>query len=132
MKESGMNCNDYQRWINRIVDHEARATESTELFEHLGKCAECCGFLDALMKLNAELERIQTVAESEKDMSTEHRAFGDRRAVRCAAKHGTLRSRILTFALLIMVTLFIGTLLSVDVRLQRTPEPVPQEMAQPH
>ena len=126
-----MNCNDYQHWINRFTDHEARATESAELFEHLGKCAECRGFLDALMKLNAELDRVQTVAELENDMSTEHRAFGDRRAVRGVTKQTSLRSRVSTFALLIIVTLFIGTLLSVDVRMQRTPEPVPQELAQP-
>jgi len=126
-----MNCNDYQRWISRFIDQETSATDSSELFEHLGKCAECRGFLDALMKLNAELDRVQTVAESETTISTQHRAFGDRRTVRGVAKHGTLRSRISTFALLIMVTLFIGILLTVDVRMQRTPEPVPQGLAQP-
>lgn len=127
-----MTCADHQRTINRLIDHEVKATDCGELFEHLGTCVECRGFLDALMKLNAELDRVQTVAESETTISTQYRAFGGRCAVRAATRHGSLRTRISTFALLFVITLFIGILLSVDVRMQGTPEPVPQELAQPH
>jgi len=126
-----MTCADHQQTINRFIDREVKATESAELFDHLGACVECRGFFDALMNLNAELDRVQTGAESETTISTRHRAFGDRRAVRGATRHGSLRSRISTFALLIVITLFIGILLSVDAGMQGAPEPVQQELAQP-
>ena len=58
-----MNCVEYQRMISRLVDLEAKATESKELFEHLGKCADCRAFFDTLAKLNMELEKAQLLTE---------------------------------------------------------------------
>jgi hypothetical protein len=40
-----------------------KAAASGELFEHLGKCAECRGFFDTLTKLNRELEKSQLLTE---------------------------------------------------------------------
>jgi predicted anti-sigma-YlaC factor YlaD len=58
-----MNCVDYQRTISRLVDLEVKAAASADLFEHLGKCAECRGFLDTLTKLNMELDKSQLLTE---------------------------------------------------------------------
>lgn len=55
-----MNCRDYQRMINKLIDFEVKATESAEIFEHLGGCLECREFLDTLMKLNAELDKVRS------------------------------------------------------------------------
>ncbi len=51
-----MTCADYQRTINRFIDHEVKATECAELFEHLGKCAEFCGTAQANMRLQVVVE----------------------------------------------------------------------------
>jgi predicted anti-sigma-YlaC factor YlaD len=126
-----MTCADHQRTINRFIDHEFRAVECAELFAHLGTCAECRGFLDALMKLNAELDRIQIAAELEKAPSMQPRPFVDRNAVRGVVKQRSFRSRVSTLALLVIVTFFIGILLSIDITMQRSPDPHPQELVQP-
>lgn len=126
-----MTCADHQRTINRFIDHEIKATECAELFEHLGICAQCRELFDALMNLSAELDGIQIAAELEKPPSTQSRSFGDRSAIRGEAKQKSFRSRVSTLALLVMVTFFIGILLSIDITMQRSPDPHPQELVQP-
>jgi predicted anti-sigma-YlaC factor YlaD len=58
-----MNCVEYQRMISRLVDLEVKATASAELFDHLGKCADCRAFFETLTKLNIELEKAQLLTE---------------------------------------------------------------------
>lgn len=116
--------------ISRLVDLELKAAASAELFEHLGTCAECREFLDTMMKLTAELDKIGMPQDLSEEAG-KHPDVGDRRSARRLSQHRSLRSRISTFALLIMVTLFIGLLFSVNISAQRQPEPIPQEMVQP-
>jgi predicted anti-sigma-YlaC factor YlaD len=58
-----MNCVEYQRLISKFVDFELKAKASAELFEHLGKCAQCREFFETLLKLNTELEKAQLLTE---------------------------------------------------------------------
>jgi hypothetical protein len=60
------------------------------------------------------------------------RRANDREPVQQLRQRRSLRSRISTFALLIMVTLFIGLLFSVNISMQRPPEPIPQGLVQPY
>jgi predicted anti-sigma-YlaC factor YlaD len=126
-----MNCRDYQQMISKLVDLELKATASGEVFEHLGQCAQCREFLETTMKLTAELDNIGMLAELA-EAAGNHRPFvGARTSVPSFGQHRSLRSRISTFALLIMVTLFIGLLFSVNISAQKPPEPIPQELVQP-
>jgi predicted anti-sigma-YlaC factor YlaD len=54
-----MNCRDYQQMINKFLDLELKAAASGELFEHLGKCAQCREFLDTMIRLAAELDKVR-------------------------------------------------------------------------
>ena len=72
-----MNCRDYQQMISRLVDLELKAAASSDLFEHLGKCAQCREFFDSLTKLNMELEKGQSLtelAETPRDTWTQTRS----------------------------------------------------------
>jgi predicted anti-sigma-YlaC factor YlaD len=62
-----MNCVEYQRTISRFVDLEVKATASADLFEHLGKCADCRQWFDTLLRLNVECDKIQLTFESENE-----------------------------------------------------------------
>ncbi|MCX6143379.1 MAG: hypothetical protein NTZ35_09175 [Ignavibacteriales bacterium] len=126
-----MNCVEYQQMISRLVDLELKAAASTELFEHLGKCAECREFLDTMMKLTAELDKVGMPLEHSESISDKRFYVGDRMSAPRMAGPRSFRSRISTFALLIMLTLFIGLLFSVNISAQRTQEPIPQELVQP-
>jgi predicted anti-sigma-YlaC factor YlaD len=126
-----MNCRDYQQMISKLVDLELKAAASAELFEHLGKCAECRGFLDTMMKLTAELDRTGMPLELSEVANYQRPYVGARVPISQFGQHHSLRSRISTFALLIMVTLFIGLLFSVNISAQRPQEPIPQELVQP-
>jgi predicted anti-sigma-YlaC factor YlaD len=125
-----MNCRDYQQMISRLVDLEVKATASAALFEHLGKCAECREFLDTMMKLTAELDKAAMPQELSEEAS-KRPYVADRRPAPRMAQRRSLRSRISDFALLIIVTLFIGLLFSVNINAQRPPEPIPQDLVQP-
>ena len=53
-----MDCNDYQRLINRLHDGELPAGESAGVFHHLATCGACRDFFHALQKLDGEMNRI--------------------------------------------------------------------------
>ena len=125
-----MNCVEYQQTISRLVDLELKAATSAELFEHLGKCAECREFLDTMMKLTAELDKIGMPQELSEEASK--RAYvADRKSAPRRAQRRSFRARISTFALLIMLTLFIGLLFSVNIDKPSQAEPIPLELVQP-
>jgi predicted anti-sigma-YlaC factor YlaD len=126
-----MNCSENQRMISRFVDLEVKATASGDLFEHLGKCAQCREFLEGTMTLIAELDKAGMPPELSEVAGNEREHLGARVSVPRYGQHRSLRSRISTFALLIMLTLFIGVLFSVNISAQRPQEPVPQELVQP-
>jgi predicted anti-sigma-YlaC factor YlaD len=62
-----MNCAECERMISRFVDLEVKATGNGDLFEHLGKCAECRQWLDTLLRMNVEYEKIRLTFESENE-----------------------------------------------------------------
>jgi predicted anti-sigma-YlaC factor YlaD len=117
--------------ISRFVDLEMKATASGDLFEHLGKCAQCREFLEAAMTLIAELDKAGMPPELSEAAGNEREYLGARVSVPRYGQHRSLRSRLSDFALLIIVTLFIGLLFSVNISAQRQPEPIPQGMVQP-
>jgi anti-sigma factor RsiW len=127
-----MNCRDYQQMISRFVDQELKATAGAELFEHLGTCAQCREFLESTLKLTAELEKIEMPPELAEAVGNQRPYVGARTSVPGFGQHRSLRSRISTFALLIMVTLFIGLLFSVNIDKPSQAEPIPQALAQPN
>lgn len=114
-----MNCRDYQQVISKFVDLELKATASAELFEHLGKCAQCREFLDTMMKLSAELDKIGTPLELSEIASDQRRHVGlffvppgskevlryspDAPAVALVAKPRSIGSSIRTLALTILI-----------------------------
>jgi predicted anti-sigma-YlaC factor YlaD len=126
-----MNCGDYQHMISRLVDLDLKATASSELFVHLGKCAQCREFLDTTMKLNAELDKIGVMPELLEGANYQQPFVVASMSVPRFGQHRSLGSRISTFALLLMVTLFIGLLFSVNIDKPSQTEPIPQELAQP-
>ena len=126
-----MNCVEYQQRISRLVDLEVKATASTELFEHLGTCAQCREFFDAMMKLTTELDNIDVPRELYEEASIQRPFVDARPSFARFDQPRSLRSRISTFALLVMVTLFIGLLFSVNINAQKPQEPIPQELVQP-
>ena len=117
--------------ISRLVDLELKASASAELFEHLGKCAQCREFLDTTMKLTAELDKIGMPPELVEAAGNQRPYVGARTSVPGFSQHRSLRSRISTFALLLMVTLFIGLLFSVNIEKSSQAEQIPQGQVQP-
>ena len=53
-----MQCQEFQRLINRLRDGELPEGESTVVFQHLAECTECRGFFFALQALDGALTRI--------------------------------------------------------------------------
>jgi len=116
--------------ISRLVDLELKARASGELFEHLGGCAQCREFFDTMMKLAAELDKVE-MSPVLFEEAGKRPYVADRKSAPRTVQRSSLRSRISTFALLIMLTLFIGLLFSVNISAQRQPEPIPQDLVQP-
>jgi predicted anti-sigma-YlaC factor YlaD len=126
-----MNCAEYERIISKLVDLEVKATTSGELFEHLGTCARCREFFDLVMKVNAELDNIGTPIELSEAASSRRPYVGVHASIPRFGQQRSLRSRISTYAMIVLLTFFIGLLFSVNINAQRQPEPIPQEMVQP-
>jgi predicted anti-sigma-YlaC factor YlaD len=60
-----MNCTEYQRVINRLVDLEVKARDSAGLFLHLATCSECRDFYETITRLNAGIEMTRCMGELE-------------------------------------------------------------------
>jgi predicted anti-sigma-YlaC factor YlaD len=105
--------------ISRLVDLELKATTSSELFEHLGRCAQCREFYDTMMKLSAELDKIGTPLELSEATSNQRPYVGlsfvssgskevrryspDAPAIAQSAKPRNIGSSIRTLALAILI-----------------------------
>jgi predicted anti-sigma-YlaC factor YlaD len=121
MKESVMNCNDYQQWINRFIDHEARATESAELFEHLGTCAECRVFYDTIVTLGAELDKIDLSLNESADAQWSP----SRQPINRIPEQRRIVPRPSTLAFVIVVMLVVSLLFSVNVTIEKPAQTTP-------
>ena len=94
--------------ISRLVDLELNAAASAELFEHLGKCAQCREFLDTMMKLAAELDKVQFSVEQEKQLHLPPMVKLIDRQGNPAGVTQTRTTRIRTAAFLALLVLIIG------------------------
>ncbi len=55
-----MTCIEVQQQISAFVDGQMDSGEEAGVFGHLGSCAECCGFLQASIRLRGMITRIAT------------------------------------------------------------------------
>lgn len=116
-----MTCIDHQRTINRLIDHEVKATDCGELFEHLGMCSDCRRFYDTVITLGAELEKVQfSIHEPIETAWRPDRAptYGRTDQIRIAPRPSTL-------AFVIVVMLVVSLLFSVNVTIERPTQIVP-------
>ena len=135
-----MNCNDYQRMINKFIDSDMRATESADLFRHLGGCAQCREFMDTLMKLNMQLDKVFRHDESDSVPGERQRFPAGRRSfsnlsLRLKAPQNSTTSRIhlrSSTATLILLSLFlIGVLFSMRIEVKPPTDLVPATTVTP-
>jgi hypothetical protein len=128
---------DQRILISQYVDAELVLSEEEGLFGHLAECGECREFLRHSLRLRADLMedpfRMGESAGSDRTAPANGGSFYalDRRPVISNVRRSRLRSRISTFALIVMVTLFVGFLFSVKISMQKQSEPTPQELVQP-
>ncbi len=118
-----MNCGDHQRTINRFIDNEIKATDCTELFGHLGKCAECRQFYDSINRLGIELDKIGSPVGEFADVP-------QRRVLDFAHQFGRQRRiapRPSTLAFVIVLMLVVSLLFSVNVTIEKPAQALPTE-----
>lgn len=136
--ELRMNCEEYQQQVSKLLDNALEKEKRADVFSHLGICEKCREFFESTMQIRLAMRSAAALPMSTA-MDTEVLQLAlthgpqapDRGPVQRLSEHRSLRSRISTFALLIMVTLFIGLLFSVNISAQRPPDPIPQELVQP-
>ena len=133
-----MNCEEYQQQVSKLLDNALERTKTPDVFNHLSTCEGCREFFDSTMRIRRAIQSAAPLPMSEAmDADVLRHAMAqsqwahDRGPVQRLSQHRSLLSRISTFALLIMVTLFIGLLFSVNINAQKPPEPIPQELVQP-
>jgi len=56
-----MNCEQYQENVSQFIDGELDNASELSLFQHLGECDKCRGFLKDTMNLHTELLSEQVV-----------------------------------------------------------------------
>ena len=118
-----MTCADHQIAINRFIDHEIKATECADLFEHLGNCAECRQFYDSINYLGIELDRLHSPIEefahvAQRQAQDSMYRFG--RQKRIAPRPSTL-------AFVIVLMLVVSLLFSVNVTIEKPTQTLPSE-----
>jgi predicted anti-sigma-YlaC factor YlaD len=133
-----MNCEEYQQLVSKLLDNALEKENMADVFSHLGTCERCREFFGSTMHLRQAMRGatpLTTSATMDADLlrraMVQSRQAPDREPVHGSTHHRSLRSRLSTFALLIMVTLFIGLLFSVNIEKPNQAESIPQELAQP-
>jgi len=133
-----MNCEEYQLQVSKLLDNALEKEKRADVFSHLGICERCREFFESTMHIRLAMRSAESLPMSAA-MDTKVMQFAvtqsgrahDRGAVQWLGQHRSLRSRISTFALLIMVTLFVGLLFSININMQKPAEPIPEELVQP-
>jgi len=118
-----MTCADHQKTINRFIDHEIKATDCADLFEHLGNCAECRQFYDSINNLGIELDKINSPIGDFADglqrwAQDSTYQFGRQRR---------LAPRPSTLAFVIVLMLVVSLLFSVNVTIEKPTQTLPSE-----
>jgi anti-sigma factor RsiW len=121
MTEHHMTCADHQRTINRFIDHEIKATECAELFEHLGTCGECRWFYDSIIALGAELDKVHPPI----DETVETAWRPSRQPVYRITDEKRIAPRPSTLAFVIVVMLVVSLLFSVSVTIEKPAQTTP-------
>lgn len=120
-----MTCADHQRTINRFIDHEVKAIESAELFEHLGKCLECRRFYDSIITLTTELDKIHPPIERMAEALWRQ----SRRPMYQIADQNSITPRPSTLAFVIVVMLVVSLLFSINVTIEKPAQIMPSASA---
>lgn len=133
-----MSCEEYQQQVSKLLDNALEKSKAPEVFGHLGGCERCRDFFESTMHIRLAMRSagslpMSTAMDAKVLQFAVAQSGGadDRGPVQRLGQHRSLRSRISTLALLIMVTLFIGLLFSVNIDKPSQAEPVPQELVQP-
>jgi predicted anti-sigma-YlaC factor YlaD len=53
-----MNCNWYQEQISMLIDRELDDEHATDVFHHLGRCADCRAFLQGTQRIQVHMAHI--------------------------------------------------------------------------
>jgi predicted anti-sigma-YlaC factor YlaD len=136
--EQRMNCEEYQKQVSKLLDNALEKERMADVFNHLGICERCREFFESTMHLRQAMRSAAPLAMSatmDADVlqlaMTQSCQAPDRGPAQRLGRHHSLRSRISTFALLLMVTFFIGLLFSIKIDMPGQAEPIPQELVQP-
>ena len=133
-----MNCEEYQQLVSKLLDNALEKEKRAAVFSHLGICEKCREFFESAMQIRRAMQSAAPLPMSavmDADVlqlaMAQSRQAPDREPVQRLSQHRPLRSRISTFALLLMVTLFIGLLFSVNIEKPSQAEQIPQGQVQP-
>ena len=133
-----MSCEEYQQQVSKLLDNALEKGKTADVFSHLGICEKCREFFESTMYIRLAMRTAESLPISAA-MDTKVLQFAvaqsgrahDHGPVQRFGQHRSLRSRISTFALLIMVTLFVGLLFSININMQKPAEPIPEELVRP-
>ena len=117
-EETGMNCSDHQRTINRFIDHEVKATECVVMFEHLVQCAECRQFYDSIISVGVQLDEVRTSIDETTEIFWARGVAANRQANYSLVDQKRIAPRPSTLAFLFVVMLVVGLLFSVNVTIE--------------
>ncbi|MBF8297046.1 MAG: hypothetical protein HW389_3591 [Bacteroidetes bacterium] len=116
-----MNCAEYQRLINRFIDHEVKANECAELFAHLGTCGGCRQFYDTIITLGAELDKAHLWMDEASALSWRP----SRHPMPHIAGQTRIAPRPSTLVFIIVAVFLVGLLFSVNVTIEKPAPPIP-------
>jgi len=117
-----MTCADHQRTINRFIDHEIKATECAELFEHLGKCTECRRSYDTIITLSSELDNVHASIEEIAEAPWQPSIAANRQPVYRITDQNRIVPRPSTLAFVIVVMFVVNLLFSVNITIEKPAE----------
>ena len=133
-----MNCEQSQQEVSKLLDNALERERTAELFGHLAVCENCRELFKSIIQIKRAMQNAAPLPMSPgmdegvlQSAWARPRQAPDQKPIHGWNGHRSLRARISTFALLLMLTLFIGLLFSVNIDKPSQAEPVPQELAQP-
>jgi predicted anti-sigma-YlaC factor YlaD len=120
-----MTCADHQKIINCLIDHEIKATDCAELFEHLGTCAECRRFYDTILTLGTELDKIPPFMDEMTEAPVQPGLAASRRPEYRVADQRRIAPRPSSLVFAIVVMLVVTLLFSIDVKIEKPTQVIP-------
>jgi predicted anti-sigma-YlaC factor YlaD len=128
-RDSKMTCTDHQRAISRFIDHEAKAAESSVLFEHLAQCAECRQFYDSIIAVGVELDIVRSSMDEATESSRAPGLAANRQPNHRVVDQKRIAPRPSTLAFVIVLMLVVSLLFSVNVTIEKPAQALPTETA---